>query len=59
MDVLCTVENDHGDQLVQSHFIMVARCPKTNRAAPVIKLNPTSESEIKNYKHSEALNQVN
>ena len=58
MDVLCTVENDKGEPLVQSHFIMVARCPKTSKAAPVVQLQPESKEEIANYKHSEELSQV-
>jgi len=55
MDVLCTVENEQGDTLSQTHFIMVARCPTTNRAAPVIQVNPATEEEMKNYEHSEYL----
>ena len=58
MDVLCSVENENGEPLVQSHFIMVARCPKTGRAAPVVQLKPETETEIANYKHSEELNAV-
>ena len=58
MDVLCSVEDENGEPLVQSHFIMVARCPKTGRAAPVVQLKPETETEIANYKHSEELNAV-
>ena len=58
MDVLCSLENDRGQPLVQSHFIMVARCPQTGRAAPVVPLKPESELEIRNYKLAEKLNKV-
>ncbi|CBY21648.1 unnamed protein product [Oikopleura dioica] len=56
MDVLCSLENDKGQPLVQSHFIMVARCPQTGRAAPVVPLKPETEAEIKNYELAEKLN---
>ena len=29
MDCLCAIENEHGEQLIESRFIMVARCPAT------------------------------
>ena len=47
-----------GQPLVQSHFIMVARCPQTGRAAPVVPLKPETEAEIRNYKLAEKLNKV-
>ena len=29
MDCLCAIENEQGEQLIESRFIMVARCPAT------------------------------
>jgi len=58
MDVLCSLENDKGQPLVQSHFIMVARCPQTGKAAPVVPLKPETEAEIRNYELAEKLNKV-
>jgi acyl-CoA hydrolase len=58
MDVLCKVEDKYGEPMVESHFIMVARCPETKKAAPVIQLNPTSQQEIKNFEKSKALAEV-
>jgi len=37
---------------------MVARCPQTGRAAPVVPLKPETEAEIKNYELAEKLNKV-
>ena len=58
MDVLCTVKNGAGDPLVESHFIMVARCPQSGKAAPVVQLEPKTDLEIKNYDRSADLSQV-
>ena len=58
MDVLCTVKNSVGDPLVESHFIMVARCPQTGKAAPVVQLEPKTEVEMQNYERSANLSQV-
>ena len=58
MDVLCTVKNSVGDPLVESHFIMVARCPQSGKAAPVVQLAPKTEVEMQNYERSANLSQV-
>ena len=37
---------------------MVARCPQTGKAAPVVPLKPETEAEIRNYELAEKLNKV-
>jgi len=56
MDCFCSIENRDGDVLVESRFIMVARCPATDRAAPVIQLKPQSENEKKRFEQGDKLN---
>lgn len=56
MDCLCAVENERGEQLIESRFIMVARCPATDKAAQVVPLAPETPDERLHFEEGEQLN---